>query len=104
MQVAFDVLLDPTAYNYIRNLQVKLFELFDAKEELKFEPHFTIKYAFEADDLTVIESYFDDLVNQTQEIEVTLNGINTFENKVVFVDVAKNETLKALHLKILNDL
>ena len=104
MQAAFDVLLDPPAYNYIRNLQVKLCELFGAKETLKLEPHFTIKYAFGRDDLSTVESYFDTLVSQTQTFEITLDSINSFESKVVYMNVGKNEILKKLHLNILQAL
>jgi 2'-5' RNA ligase len=106
MQAAFVILLDPPSYNYVRNIQNKIYGLFGAKETLKLEPHFTLKYAFEINDLDAVEDYFDELVGRTKELEVSLNNIGTFENEknVVFLNVEKNETLTKLHLKVLEDL
>lgn len=106
MQAAFSILLDPPSYNYVRNLQAKIYEQFGAKETLKLEPHFTLKYKFETSDLKSIENYFDKLLEQTEAFEVQLESINTFEDgdKVVFLEVRKDETLTNLHLKVLEDL
>lgn len=106
MEAAFVVLLDPPSYNYVRNLQVKIYKLFGVKEPLKLEPHFTIKYSFKINDLTALESYFDELVKLTKGFEVTLNGIDTFDNEknVIFIDVEENNILTQLHLKIIKDL
>lgn len=62
MQVAFVVLLDPPSYNYVKNLQLKINKLFGAKEVLKLEPHITIKYKFDTNNILSIEKYFDELV------------------------------------------
>lgn len=104
MQAAFVVLLDSPSYNYVRNLQLKIYNLYGAKEPLKLEPHFTIKYAFDTNNLTGVENYFDDLVSKTKKFEVVLEGINSFESKVIFLDVRKNDLLTDLHLNLLKDL
>ena len=106
MQAAFSILLDPPLYNYVRNLQTKIYELFSAKDTLKLEPHFTLKYKFETNGLKGVEDYFDELLERTESFEVHLNGINTFEDgdKVIFLNVEKSETLTNLHLKVLGDL
>jgi len=103
MQVAFVGLLDASTYNYVRDLQVKMYGLFDAKEALRLEPHFTLKYKFDTDDLTAARRYFDELADRTKPFEVTVNGIDTFENNIVFLDIAKNPIITNLHLKILAD-
>ncbi len=103
MQVAFVGLLDASAYNYVRDLQVKMHDLFDAKAALKLEPHFTLKYKFDTDDLTAARQYFDEVANRTKPFEVTVNGIDTFETNVVFLDITKNSIITNLHLKILAD-
>lgn len=106
MQVAFSVLLDPPSYNYVRNIQTKIYEQFGAEETLKLEPHFTLKYKFETNDLRSAEGYFDDLLKQTKAFEVHLKGIDKFEDgdKVIFLGLEENNTLRKLHLKILEDL
>ena len=63
MEVAFVILLEGNEYNYIRKVQVRLFELFKTKETLKLEPHMTIKYAFEINNLPEIEKYFENFAD-----------------------------------------
>ena len=104
MQIGLVALIDISSYNYARKLQLKLYEQVDVIEELKLEPHITIKYAIEVDNLEKIEKYFDELVAQTERFEVQIKGINYFESGVVFLDIVKNNLLSNLHLKILNDL
>lgn len=104
MQIGFSALLDTPSYNYVRTLQVKLKKLFQVKETLKLEPHFTIKYAFETNSLDEVEKYFDEVVSQTKEFEIEVKGIDYFDNEVVILDISKNEFLSKLHLKILKDL
>jgi 2'-5' RNA ligase len=103
MQIAFVGLPDAPSYNYVRDLQVKMYELFGTKEVLKLEPHFTLKYKFDIDDLAAAEQYFDELASQTKPFEATASGIGTFKSNVVFLDIAKNRTLTSLHGKILSD-
>jgi 2'-5' RNA ligase len=98
------ILLEGDEYNYIRKLQVRLHELFKTKETLKLEPHMTIKYAFETNNLSGIEKYFDDLTSQIKPFKIKMNGVNFFEPNVAFVDFEKNEDLTNLHVKILNEL
>ncbi len=104
MQAAFVALLDPPSYNYVRTLQVKIYSLFGTKETLKLEPHITIKYAFDINNLNSVEKYFDELVNQTKTFELTLEGISSFEKDIVFLDVRNNSAITNLHLKILEDI
>jgi 2'-5' RNA ligase len=104
MRVAFVGLLNPDTYYVVRRLQVEIHRLFGAKEPLKLEPHFTIKYQFETDNLSEIEKYFDVLVKNTKSIPLIIDGIKTFPKNVVFFDIAKNTDLTELHLKILQDL
>lgn len=103
MEAAFVVLTDGEIYNYVRSLQVGIRNLFGAKESLKLEPHFTIKYAFNISDLEQIEQYFDCLVKDTKPFEAIVDGIDSFETKVVFLKIAENEILTNIHLGILKD-
>lgn len=104
MQIGLVALLDTHAYNYARELQLKLYERFGVYEELQLEPHITIKYAFETDNLERAEKYFDQLVDQTKRFEIEVKGINYFENEVAFLDIVRNDFLAEMHLKILKDL
>lgn len=104
MEVAFVILFEGSAYNYLRQLQVRLYKLFNTKETLKLEPHATIKYAFETGELHKIEEYFEESTNQIRPFNITINGIGSFESNVVFANIEKNENLTNLHLKILADL
>jgi 2'-5' RNA ligase len=104
MEVAFVILLENEYYNYVRQLQLKISQLFHAKETLKLEPHITIKYAFTISNLQSVENYFKELTNQIKPFEIKIKSIESFDVNVVFISIEKNNTLTNLHLKILNDL
>jgi 2'-5' RNA ligase len=106
MQTSIVVLLDPPSYNYVRAVQLKMYELFRTKATLTLEPHFTIKYAYTPSNLKLAEDYFDDLISGTKEFDVNLNSIGSFDNdkNVVFLNVEKNDKLQALHMGILDEL
>ncbi len=105
MEVAFSILLDSAGYNLVRKYQLKIRQLFQAKETLLLEPHSTIKYAFETNNFEGIEKYFDDVARTTEVFEIDIDGISAFEeNTVVFLNIAKSEQLTNMHLRILMDL
>src|SRR5260221_8705195 len=103
MEAAFDILFDGDFYNYVRSLQVKLYQKYKTKEAITLEPHITLKYAFPVVALASIEKYFDELVNFTQTFEIETNGINSFPSRVIFLDIVANQLLRSLHLKILEE-
>lgn len=106
MQTAIVVLLDPPSYNYVRAIQLRMYECFGTKATLTLEPHFTIKYAYIPGNLSLAENYFDSLISNTKEFDVNLSSIGSFDNSknVVFLNVEKNDKLQELHMSILDEL
>ena len=105
MEVAFSILFDSAGYNLARKYQLAIREQFQAKETLLLEPHATIKYAFETNNLKGIEEYFDQVAAITKAFEIEFDSISSFEeNNVIFLSIAKSEVLTKLHVKVLEDL
>ena len=105
MEVAFSILFDSTGYNLARKYQLAIRKQFGAKETLLLEPHATIKYAFETNNLKGIEEYFGQVATTIKAFEIEFVSISSFdEDNIVFLSVAKSEILTNLHIRVLEDL
>ncbi|MDO8487309.1 MAG: 2'-5' RNA ligase family protein [Candidatus Curtissbacteria bacterium] len=104
MQIGIGILLEEDAYNYARDLELKISNQFNTKDGLRQPPHVTIKPPFEVSSLEPFISYFDTLVKSIKPFELELGGIDSFAPSVIYIKVTENPDLENLHLKILDEL
>ncbi len=105
MKIGFVILLEENAcYNFIRKIEIELYEKFGLSWGLKRSPHITIKYPFEIENMGQLEEYLENLAQKTRQFDVEFMEFSSFDNKVIFLDVRENPLLRKLHLKILKDL
>ena len=106
MRLAYVILLPDGVHNFIRRVQAKLYERYDASPAtLALEPHITLKQPFETDEAERCEAFFDRLAEETDPFELVLHGFGFFEREgVVFLDVEQNPRLLALQRRVLHDL
>jgi 2'-5' RNA ligase len=106
VQIAYVILLPDDVHNFIRRVQVELYDTYAASEATRaLEPHITLKQPFEAGDAEPYEDFFDRLTVETDPFELELRGYGFFEGEgVVFLDVTQNERLHALQRRILEEL
>lgn len=103
MEIAINALLDPAPYNLVRQLQTEIAQHFPTEATLKLEPHITVKYAFPISDLSDVTNYFYQLAKSTSAIPFTITGIETFPTKVIFLNIAPNNSLSNLHMRLLKE-
>ena len=103
MKIGFAIMLSNEAHNFIRNTQLDL-HLQVGTGLARQAPHITIKSPFDIEDITPYQKYLHQLSQSIQPFEVRCQGFGHFGQNVLFLDVAENEELKALHWRILNEL
>jgi len=104
MEIGYGILLEDKAFNYIRGLELELFENLGLEAGLRQPPHITIKPPFEVSELQPHFEYLERLARETEPFEISLKGFNSFGEKVLYLDVLQNEKLFDLNKKITSDL
>lgn len=104
MKIGFAVLLDDKSHNFARQVELELCDKFGLCWGLKQSPHITIKAPFTAQKLAPFVKYLENVAKTCKPFDIELNGFNYFWQKVIFLDVKENPTLKKLHLKVLDDM
>ena len=102
--VAYVILMSDEIHNIITKWQINILDKYGTNSGLTAMPHLTLKLGFEVTCLDQYEKYFDNLVKDIEPFEICVNGINKFEDGIIFVDVEKNPRLDQLRRRILNDL
>lgn len=104
MKIGFAILLDDQCHNFARKLEIELYEKFGLSWGFKRNPHITLKYPFEAEEIELIEKYLENLAGRIKQFDIEFSGFNYFDDRVVYLDVKENFLLKKLHLKIVEGL
>lgn len=103
MTIGFAILPDSGLHNYIRGLQLRLNQKLGIRLSRQ-SPHITIKSPFETNDLQAHIDYLEQLAPQIDPFDIRCSGFGTFGKQVLFLRVADNPDLLALHNRILKDL
>ncbi len=93
------VLPDMVIRNEVMDFKIIAKEKFKSSKALNSPAHITIVPPFKSTyekEKEIIHS-LNNLLNNTKEFYITLNGFNRFDKNVIFVDVEKNEDL--FHVK-----
>ncbi|MGH7184351.1 MAG: 2'-5' RNA ligase family protein [Nitrospiraceae bacterium] len=105
LEVAYVILLDDKAHNYMSKLEIELFKQYGPHEGLKATPHITLKLGFHVSDLEPFERYFDKLVTEIEPCEIYIKNIGFFDDMgIIFMDVVHTQQLERLRRRILSDL
>ncbi len=79
-------------------------EKFNSAKALNSPPHITLVPPFKCDYETEKKILYslEEIAKSTKEFYITLNGFNRFGEKVIFVDVERNEELFQLRDKVMS--
>ena len=103
-RIGYAILLDEAGHNAAREIELDLSMRFQTRAGLKQSPHITVKPPFVVEELDPFVDYFDTLAADTKQFDIEVRGFDYFEPKVIFLNVAENAALAALHRKIVADL
>jgi 2'-5' RNA ligase len=106
MQLAYAILAPHEIDNDIQRRKFELYERYGGNSSVLTQPaHVTIKRPFAADDAEPFASYLDRLAGEVQPFELACRGYGTFDDAgVLFVALEPNEHLRAVHLRVLDEL
>jgi len=102
--LGYAILVSEEIFNWMRRIEVGLLRDYGANPGIKQPPHITIKQPFETDHIEPFEEYLDKLAEVIEPFEITLKGVGSFDQGVIFLDVIQDPRLKALQQRILSDL
>lgn len=95
--------MEDEVYNFMREIELLLFDKFGLQKGLRQSPHITVKPPFIADSIAPYVKYMESLCAGLEAFEIELDGFNSFSSKVIYLDVKENPNLFAIHEKITSD-
>jgi 2'-5' RNA ligase len=103
-ELALVLLVDHDAHNFMTELQVDVLKRQGVNEGLIAPPHITLKLGFKTPDLAVFALYLDEVARTTAPFEITMRGIGSFPDGVIFLDVEPSTELDLLRRRIVREL
>ena len=105
--IGIGALINGPSYNYLRKIEVQIGDTVGNFSGLGQPPHVTIKRAFEVKGISGIrkcERAMDALANKKKPFDVQFAGVGNFGNSVLYLRLAPNDTLVAMHSQLLDTL
>jgi 2'-5' RNA ligase len=102
--LGFVILVSEDVHNAMRRLQLRIVQEYGANSGIEGPPHLTLKQGFAAPAIEPFEQYLDRVAAEIAPFEITLRGIDAFDDGVIFLDVAPNPALEALRRRVVHDL
>lgn len=103
MKIGYAILLNNESHNFIRQVQLELHQE-TGIGLARQTPHVTIKSPFDTNQIDDFVNYLEELARRMKPIHLELEGFGHFGNKVIFLDVKKNQELEDWHGVILKEL
>ena len=103
MHIGFGILLPREPHNFIRKAQLQLHHHLSILPGRQ-NPHITFKSPFKVHDIEGYVDYFDGLARQVKPFEIKLDGIGSFDKKILYLAVAGNPELEHLHRKVIREM
>lgn len=69
-----------------------------------FEPHFTLKYGFEATDIKEVESIIEKFCASHKKTPIKAGGFKSFRNDVIFLDIKLSDEAHQVFLEFINEI
>ncbi|PIZ76436.1 hypothetical protein COY05_01100 [Candidatus Peregrinibacteria bacterium CG_4_10_14_0_2_um_filter_38_24] len=104
MQIGYGIVLEGEIFNFMRDMELKLFQQYGFEKGMEQPPHITIKPPFEVEEIDSYMDYLEEFCSKIDSFDVELEGFNSFSNKVIYLDVMKNDMLHKLNQIIMSDL
>ncbi len=98
------ILTPPKITGQVRSIQKEFEKNYDSKRQLKIPVHLTLVPPFKRDadfEKTMIPS-LQDFAEEQQPFEIDLQDFGAFGERVIFVNVRKNDRLKKLHRDLIS--
>ena len=70
----------------------------------KFEPHFTLKYNFEATDIKEVETVIKKFCSTHKKTHIQAGGFKSFHKNVIFVDIKLSDKAYRAFLDLIDEL
>ncbi len=103
-EIAYVLPVSDELSNAMRRLQVELEAGYGVNRALSTPPHITLKLGVPASSIEPFERHFDRLVGEVEPFEVCVQGIDFFDEGIIFLGVEPEPRLEALRRRILHDL
>lgn len=104
MQIGYGIILEGEINNFMREMELLLFNKFNLQKGLCQPPHITIKPPFKVEELSPYKNYLDELCKKIKPFEVELKGFSSFGKKVIYLNVKKNQKLSDIYETIFDDM
>jgi len=100
-EIAYVLPVDDALNNYARKLQLDLEARHGLNRALSTPPHITLKLGVPATAIEPFERCFDRLAAEAEPFEVCVEGLDFFDEGIIFLGVAPQPRLEALQRRIL---
>lgn len=104
MQIGYGIILEGEINNFMREVELLLFNKFNLQKGLCQPPHITIKPPFKVEELSPYKNYLEELCKKIKPFEVELKDFGSFEKKVIYLAVKKNQRLQDIYETIYLDI
>lgn len=103
--IGVGLLLENERFNQVRKLELFLSEQIGNEHALRQPPHITVKRPFMVANSREVEKVIkivSDLALKTEVIPIQFTGISNFSQKVIYIQVAKNDQLASVHRQLID--
>lgn len=104
MQVGYGIIMEGAVFNFMRKIEIDLYDRFGFKNGMQQGPHITVKPPFEVQQISEYVEYLEVLCEKIEPLEIELEGFNSFGKKVIYMDVKNTEILSKIYETISSDL
>ena len=104
MQLAIVIPLPDEIAHKVVELQFSILREFGTHEGLESQPHITLKMGFPANDIGAAVGFIEQQAARIAPMQLEIDGFDTFDEGILFLDVKPNPALEAIRQGLLHDL
>ena len=104
MQLAIIIPLPDEIAHQVVKLQFSILRKYGTHEGLESQPHITLKMGFPATDIESAVTFLEQQAARMTAMELEIDGFDTFDEGILFLDVKPNPALETVRQELLRDL
>jgi 2'-5' RNA ligase len=104
MQLAIVIPLPDEIAHEVVKLQFSIFKQHGKHDGLESQPHITLKMGFPANDIDAAVTFLEQVAARMNSIPIEIDGFDTFDEGILFLDVKPNPALETMRQELLRDL
>ena len=104
MQLAIVIPLPDEIAHKVVKLQFSILRQYGTHEGLESQPHITLKMGFPATDIGSAVTFLEQQAARTTPMLLEIDGFDTFDEGILFLDVKPNPALETMRHGLLRDL